>query len=126
MTFTFYHYQNTRERTDRDKWSTVKETSQVSVSQSVSIKEGKSVNSFENYFQKSSKLSVNKGQKGQDMKPTIVADEMFPEGAGPYMDMEESGGPSALLLDLAANEKSVHADFFNDFEDLYDDEDLME
>ncbi|XP_014259358.1 COP9 signalosome complex subunit 9 [Cimex lectularius] len=60
------------------------------------------------------------------MKPTIVADEMFPEGAGPYMDMEESGGPSALLLDLAANEKSVHADFFNDFEDLYDDEDLME
>lgn len=23
------------------------------------------------------------------MKPTIVADEMFPEGAGPYMDLEE-------------------------------------
>jgi hypothetical protein len=25
----------------------------------------------------------------QIMKPTVVADEMFPEGAGPYMDLEE-------------------------------------
>ncbi|XP_015835192.1 uncharacterized protein LOC100302525 isoform X2 [Tribolium castaneum] len=58
------------------------------------------------------------------MKPAIVADEMFPEGAGPYMDLEEAGGSSGLLMDLAANEKAVHADFFNDFEDLYDDEDL--
>lgn len=23
------------------------------------------------------------------MKPTVVVDEMFPEGAGPYMDIEE-------------------------------------
>lgn len=23
------------------------------------------------------------------MKPTVAADEMFPEGVGPYMDMEE-------------------------------------
>jgi len=23
------------------------------------------------------------------MKPILVADEMFPEGAGPYMDLEE-------------------------------------
>ncbi|XP_015113953.1 COP9 signalosome complex subunit 9 [Diachasma alloeum] len=58
------------------------------------------------------------------MKPTPVADEMFPEGAGPYMDLEEAGGLSNLLMDLAANEKAVHADFFNDFEDLYDDNDL--
>lgn len=59
------------------------------------------------------------------MKPAaIVADEMFPEGAGPYMDIEEAGGSSALLMDLAANEKSVHSDFFNEFEDLFDDEDL--
>ncbi|XP_076098787.1 COP9 signalosome complex subunit 9-like [Mytilus galloprovincialis] len=59
------------------------------------------------------------------MKPSIVAvDEMFPEGAGPYMDIEEAGGSSALLMDLAANEKSVHADFYNDFDDLFDDEDL--
>jgi len=59
------------------------------------------------------------------MKPSLVADEMFPEGAGPYMDLEEAGGSSGLLMDLAANEKSVHADFFNDFEDLFDDEDLQ-
>ena len=26
------------------------------------------------------------------MKPTVVADEMFPEGDGPYMDLEEAGG----------------------------------
>lgn len=25
------------------------------------------------------------------MKPSVVADEMFPEGAGPYMDLEEVG-----------------------------------
>ncbi|XP_023234874.1 COP9 signalosome complex subunit 9 [Centruroides sculpturatus] len=60
------------------------------------------------------------------MKPgTVVADEMFPEGAGPYMDLDEAGGSSGLLMDLAANEKSVHADFFNDFDDLFDDEDLQ-
>ncbi|WAR27617.1 CSN9-like protein [Mya arenaria] len=58
------------------------------------------------------------------MKPVLVADEMFPEGANSYMDIEEAGGSSALLLDLAAQEKSVHADFFNDFEDLCDDDDL--
>lgn len=23
------------------------------------------------------------------MKPTVAADEMFPEGVGPYMDLEE-------------------------------------
>lgn len=55
------------------------------------------------------------------MKPTPVADEMFPEGAGPYMDLEETA--SSLLTDLAA-EKAVHADFFNEFDDLYDDDDL--
>ncbi|CAH0557291.1 unnamed protein product [Brassicogethes aeneus] len=60
------------------------------------------------------------------MKPAIVADEMFPEGAGPYMDLEEvAGGSTGLLMDLTANEKAVHGDFFNEFEDLYDDEDLQ-
>lgn len=58
------------------------------------------------------------------MKPAIAADEMFPEGVGTYMDLEESGGSNNLLMDLAANEKAVHADFFNDFEDLFDDDDL--
>ncbi|XP_059609048.1 COP9 signalosome complex subunit 9 [Phlebotomus argentipes] len=59
------------------------------------------------------------------MKPTIVADEMFPEGAGPFMDLEEAGGSSGLLMDLAANEKDVHADFFNAFEDLFDESDMQ-
>ncbi|XP_026667459.1 COP9 signalosome complex subunit 9 [Ceratina calcarata] len=56
------------------------------------------------------------------MKPTLVADEMFPEGAGSYIELEEVGG-SRLLVDLTASEKAVHSDFFNDFDDLYDDED---
>uniref|UniRef100_A0AC11D6Q1 Uncharacterized protein n=1 Tax=Ovis aries TaxID=9940 RepID=A0AC11D6Q1_SHEEP len=46
------------------------------------------------------------------MKPAV--DEMFPEGAGPYVDLDEAGGSTGLLMDLAANEKAVHADFFND------------
>uniref|UniRef100_A0A3P8SM84 COP9 signalosome complex subunit 9 n=1 Tax=Amphiprion percula TaxID=161767 RepID=A0A3P8SM84_AMPPE len=45
------------------------------------------------------------------MKPAV--DEMFPEGAGPYVDLDEAGGSSGLLMDLAANEKAVHSDFFN-------------
>lgn len=62
----------------------------------------------------------------EEMKPgVVVADEMFPEGAGPYTDLEEAGGSGGLLMDLAANEKSVHADFYNDFDDLFDDEDLQ-
>lgn len=55
----------------------------------------------------------------------MVADEMFPEGAGAYADMEEAGGSSNLLMDLAAYEKSIHQDFFNSFDnDLFDDDDL--
>uniref|UniRef100_A0A3B4A4F7 COP9 signalosome complex subunit 9 n=1 Tax=Periophthalmus magnuspinnatus TaxID=409849 RepID=A0A3B4A4F7_9GOBI len=45
------------------------------------------------------------------MKPAV--DEMFPEGAGPYVDLDEAGGSTGLLMDLSANEKAVHADFFN-------------
>ncbi|OWJ99315.1 hypothetical protein Celaphus_00009455 [Cervus elaphus hippelaphus] len=56
------------------------------------------------------------------MKPAV--DEMFPKGAGPYVDLDEAGGSTGLLMDLAANEKAVHADFFNDFEDLFDDDDI--
>ncbi|KAM9671275.1 COP9 signalosome complex subunit 9-like [Dama dama] len=36
-----------------------------------------------------------------------------------------SVGSTGLLMDLAANEKAVHADFFNDFEDLFDDDDIQ-
>lgn len=60
------------------------------------------------------------------MKPTpVVVDEMFPEGAGgSYMDMEESTGPSGMIVDLTSNEKAVHGDFCNNFGDLCDDDDL--
>ncbi|XP_037642188.1 COP9 signalosome complex subunit 9-like [Sebastes umbrosus] len=58
------------------------------------------------------------------MKPAV--DEMFPEGPGPYGDLDlEAGGSTGLLMDLAANEKAVHSDFFNDFEDLFDDDDIQ-
>ena len=33
-------------------------------------------------------------------------------------------GPAGLLSDLTANEKTVHADFYNNFGDLFDDNDL--
>ncbi|XP_066182120.1 COP9 signalosome complex subunit 9 [Sylvia atricapilla] len=62
-------------------------------------------------------------REGAAMKPAV--DEMFPEGAGPYVDLDEAGGSTGLLMDLAANEKAVHADFFNDFEDLFDDDDIQ-
>lgn len=58
------------------------------------------------------------------MKPAVVVDEMFPEGAGPYMELEEGGSASGMLMDLAANEKCVHLDFFNSFDDLFDEDDL--
>ncbi|XDC88102.1 hypothetical protein R6Z07F_019275 [Ovis aries] len=57
------------------------------------------------------------------MKPAV--DEMFPEGTRPYVDLDEAGGSTGLLMDLAANEKAVHADFFNDFEDLFDNDDIQ-
>ena len=35
-----------------------------------------------------------------------------------------SSGPAGLLAELTASGKTVHADFYNRFEDLYDDDDL--
>ena len=34
------------------------------------------------------------------------------------------GGPAGLLSDLTANEKTVHADFYNSFGDIFDDNNL--
>jgi len=34
------------------------------------------------------------------MKPTLVADEMFPEGAGPYVELEEVHIVLARLDDI--------------------------
>ncbi|XP_021927753.1 COP9 signalosome complex subunit 9 homolog isoform X1 [Zootermopsis nevadensis] len=42
-----------------------------------------------------------------------------------FKEDHKVGGSSGLLMDLAANEKAVHAEFFNDFDDLYDDDDLQ-
>ncbi|RWS28381.1 myeloma-overexpressed gene 2 protein-like protein [Leptotrombidium deliense] len=62
------------------------------------------------------------------MKPSntnVVADEMFPEG-GHYMDVDDSSAHcSNLMIDLTANEKFVHNDFFNNFDDLLDEDDLQ-
>ncbi|KAG5682433.1 hypothetical protein PVAND_011786 [Polypedilum vanderplanki] len=50
------------------------------------------------------------------MKP-IAADEMFPEG----IDVDDQ---SAVVLDsLHDGQKDIHSDFFNDFDDLFDEED---
>ena len=60
---------------------------------------------------------------------TAVVDKVFPEGAGLYADLEEAGGSTGLLMNLAASEKAVCADFFfvvvNDFEDLFDDDGIQ-
>uniref|UniRef100_A0A674E5G1 COP9 signalosome complex subunit 9 n=1 Tax=Salmo trutta TaxID=8032 RepID=A0A674E5G1_SALTR len=54
------------------------------------------------------------------MKPGV--DEIFPEGAGSYVDLVEVfGGSTELLMDLAANEKAVHADFFNVSKTVFND-----
>ncbi|XP_077965459.1 COP9 signalosome complex subunit 9-like [Styela clava] len=61
------------------------------------------------------------------MKPTLVpvADEMFPEGAYSELDEASVGTSSSVhMVDITANEKAVHSDFYNNFEDLFDDEDL--
>ncbi|RWS00447.1 Myeloma-overexpressed 2-like protein [Leptotrombidium deliense] len=41
------------------------------------------------------------------------------------MDLDKAGGSAGLLMDLAANEKAAHADFLNNFEDLFDDDDVQ-
>ena len=60
----------------------------------------------------------------------MVADEMFPDGPGAGVDfadvedVRDVGGPSGLLNDLTNSDKTVHADFYNNFGDLFDDNDL--
>ena len=61
-----------------------------------------------------------------------MAEKIFPDGPGPLnfgnngkgMRDGTSSGPADLLAELTASGKIVHADFYNRFEDLYDDEDL--
>ncbi|EDV36446.1 uncharacterized protein Dana_GF11947 [Drosophila ananassae] len=56
-----------------------------------------------------------------NMKPSLAADEMFSEGPG-YMEMDESGGATGMMDHLPTNDKHVHADFYNDFDDLFDED----
>ena len=52
------------------------------------------------------------------------------DGPGGQMDVVDSedsvmaGPASSLLSELTANERTVHADFQNNFGDLFDDSDL--
>uniref|UniRef100_A0A2I3G2I2 COP9 signalosome complex subunit 9 n=1 Tax=Nomascus leucogenys TaxID=61853 RepID=A0A2I3G2I2_NOMLE len=46
----------------------------------------------------------------------LAVDEMFPEGAGPYVDLDEAAGSTRFLMDLATNEKAVQY--------LFDDDDI--
>ena len=62
----------------------------------------------------------------------MVAEKMFPDGPGPLsiVGVGDGGrdgavsGPAGLLAELTASEKTVHADFYNGFGDLFDDDDL--
>lgn len=47
------------------------------------------------------------------MKHSLVVDEMFPDGPGPFMDLEMPGGSNRLFVDVSFDDKAVHADFFN-------------
>nr|XP_051710331.1 COP9 signalosome complex subunit 9-like [Oryctolagus cuniculus] len=55
----------------------------------------------------------------------LAVDKMLPEPAAPYVDLNGEGDSSGLLMHLEAIEKAVHADCFNDFEDLFDDDDVQ-
>jgi len=56
------------------------------------------------------------------MKP--VADEMFPDGNYDGDEVSVGTSSSAQMMDISTNEKAVHVDFYNNFEDLFDDENL--
>lgn len=43
------------------------------------------------------------------MQPAVG--EMFPKGAQPYVALDKAGESTRLLMDLAANENVVYADF---------------
>ena len=61
-----------------------------------------------------------------------MAEKIFPDGPGPlnFVGIGEgvrdgsTSGPAGLLAELTASEKTVHADFYNGFGDLFDDDDL--
>ena len=63
----------------------------------------------------------------------MVANEMNLDGAGAEVEcadgdvedvVTDMGGPADLLNELGASEQTVHKDFYNNFGDLFDDNDL--
>ncbi|XP_076822966.1 COP9 signalosome complex subunit 9-like [Clavelina lepadiformis] len=54
------------------------------------------------------------------MKP--VADEMFPDGT--FDGDEASVGSSVQMMDTGVGDKAVHSEFYNNFDDLFDDDNL--
>ena len=74
--------------------------------------------------------SANQQQNNSMSNPAV--DEMFPErfdghamrmtGQSSYFpDLDEAGGS---MMDMGSSDKFVHADFYNAFDDLFDEEDL--
>lgn len=62
-------------------------------------------------------------------KDQLVVDEMFPDLTNQcYMDIDDISTNNYNYLDFGSSmqqtEKISHADFFNKFEDLFDDDDL--
>ena len=62
---------------------------------------------------------------GKDQQP-IVVDEMFPDlYAQNYMEIDEiTTNTNMEFSGLQPNDKCVHSDFYNKFDDLFDDDDL--
>lgn len=46
------------------------------------------------------------------MKPTVVADEMFPEGAGPFMELDEVNATRARIVNNIVTVKHFYHLFF--------------
>jgi len=54
------------------------------------------------------------------------SDEMFVDGEDSFFNSnrESETSVNSLLNELGTNNKLVHSDFFNDFQDIFDDEEL--
>lgn len=56
--------------------------------------------------------------------PHNPIDEMFPDGPFDRSGQMEIEEPGSNVMDLTSNDKFVHSDFFNNFEDLFDEDQL--
>ncbi|KAL7303655.1 uncharacterized protein LOC106655581 isoform X1 [Trichogramma pretiosum] len=59
---------------------------------------------------------VSKRQRKDNVDSNDEGDESY--------DFFQAGGSGPIVVDIAGDEKSVHIDFYNDFDDLFDDNDL--